>query len=176
MPKTLAMPKAKPSVVLLSDTAELPTKPARKGNLNPPPPRLGGNTYSDKTWQPIFTQPRVKKQEKGLDTWSNTALILAQRALRAAQTYGKKDFNSLYRLVLSAGIAYDKAFPQVQQPTGTNLVFQLFGSLGSDTTRAILEPTHPTIDITPTPLPAERALEASDHPMLLSTPSDDRTS
>ena len=129
-------------------------KAPRKGNLNPPPkPSLGGNTYADKTMAPKFTQTRGNKQDYTLDTWSNTAIVLAERAKRAAQTYGKKDFNALYRLVLSAGIAFDKAFPQVQAPQGTNLVVQLFGSLGSDVTRAILEPPRPILDITPAPQP-----------------------
>ena len=80
---------------------------------------------------------------------------------KAAQTYGKKDFNALYRLVLSAGIAFDKAFPQVQAPAATNLVFQLFGSLGRDTTIKILEPARPIIDVTPQAtqeIPSERPL------------------
>jgi len=149
------MPGKKPkiSVIPLREIPDsTPIKP-RKGNLNPPTNTgLGGNTYSTKTYAPTFAQPRVKKQERGLDTWSNTAIILADRALKASQTYGKKDFNALYRLVLSAGIAYDKAFPSVQLPTGTNLIVQLFGSLGQDTAKAILEPQHPNVvDITPTP-------------------------
>ena len=131
----------------------LPTpKAPRKGNLKPPSVQgLGGNTYSDKTYAPVFAQPRNKKQEISRDTWANTAILLVDRAKKAAQTYGKKDFNSLYRLILSAGIAFDKAFPTQQIPTGTNLVVQLFGSLGSDTARRILEPPRPLIvDVTPT--------------------------
>lgn len=120
--------------------------PARRGNLLPPKGKsLGGNTYADKTLAPLFSQPIGKKQEKTRDTWANSALVLAMRAKTAAQTYGKKDFNALYRLVLSAGIAFDKAFPQVQQPSGNNLVIQLFGSLGTDTARKILEPARPIL-------------------------------
>ena len=121
--------------------------PARRGNLLPPKGKsLGGNTYADKTLAPLFSQPIGKKQEKTRDTWANSALVLAMRAKTAAQTYGKKDFNALYRLVLSAGIAFDKAFPQVQQPSGNNLVIQLFGSLGTDTARKILEPARPILE------------------------------
>jgi hypothetical protein len=101
--------------------------------------------YSDTIMGPLFTQPHRKKQENGRDKWANTALVLVHRAQKAAQTYGKKDFNSLYRLVLSAGIAYDKAFPSQVQPLGGNLVIQLFGSLGSDTARRILEPVRPML-------------------------------
>ncbi len=91
------------------------------------------------------------------NTWANTALVLALRAKRASQTYGKKDFNSLYRLVLSAGIAYDKAWPTVQAAVTGNLVVQLFGSLGSDVARRILEPARPLL-IIDTP-PKEEPLE-----------------
>ena len=130
-----------------------PKKPHKGNNKPPPSTGLGGNTYSDKTLAPLFNQPIEKKQLKGRDTWANTALVLVERAKKASQTYGKKDFNALYRLVLSAGIAFDKAFPQQAAPQGTNLVVQLFGSLGSDVTRAILEPPRPILDITPAPQP-----------------------
>jgi hypothetical protein len=147
MPKT----KPNPSVKPLSEILHIePTKtPHKRHVIDPSKKGVGTAIYNDQTWAPVFSQPRVKKQEKGLDTWSNTALILAQRALRASQTYGKKDFNALYRLVLSAGIAYDKAFPQQQTPSGNNLIVQLFGSLGSETAKAILEPAHPLIVVNP---------------------------
>ena len=139
------------SAQLLEDNqlVELPASPTQPGRkppvLDPSQSGLGSNAYSDTTMQAWFSQPRVKKHEFGTDTWANTALVLAMRAKRAAQTYGKKDFNSLYRLVLSAGIAYDKAFPTTVQPLGGNLVIQLFGSLGSDTARRILEPIRPML-------------------------------
>lgn len=124
----------------------LATKPPVK------PPKesgLGSMAYSDTIMGPLFAQPHVKKHEKGRDKWANTALVLAYRAQKAAQTYGKKDFNALYRLVLSAGIAFDKAFPQQVQPLGGNLVIQLFGSLGSETARRILEPARPLLSDNP---------------------------
>lgn len=117
---------------------------------------LGSSAYSDKSMAPYFTQTIGKKGEHGRDKWANTALVLVHRAQKAAQTYGKKDFNALYRLVLSAGIAYDKAWPTQQAPLGGNLIIQLFGSLGHDTAKAILEPAHPVIiDVTPTTQPLE---------------------
>ena len=125
--------------------------PSKRHVIDPAKKGSGMAIWGNAVYEPIFSQPRGKKQEKGLDTWANTALVLADRARHAAQTYGKKDFNALYRLVLSAGIAFDKAFPQQAAPQGTNLVVQLFGSLGSDVTRAILEPPRPILDITPAP-------------------------
>jgi hypothetical protein len=95
-----------------------------------------------------FAQPIDKKQTLGRNTWANTALVLALRAKRASQVYGKKDFNALYRLILSAGIAYDKAWPREQETLGAStLVVNLFGSLGQDKVARILKPDHPVIDV-----------------------------
>ena len=145
---------AKVRTIPVDDIHTLPTKvPTKRHVIDPSAKGSGMAVFNDVAFKDQFTQPIVKKQDKGRDTWANTALVLVERAKKAAQTYGKKDFNALYRLVLSAGIAFDKAFPQQQAPQGGNLVIQLFGSLGSDTTRAILEPPRPTIlDITPTPV------------------------
>ena len=107
---------------------------------------LGRNLYSDKTLTEYMTQPHDKKQPLVRSTWANTAMVLAIRAQKASQSYGKKDFNALYRLVLSASIAMDKAFPHQVQPLGGNLVVQLFGSLGDGIARKILQPPTPIID------------------------------
>jgi hypothetical protein len=163
MPKT----KPSPSVIPLVNYPLAGTKVARKGNTElPSEAGLGSLAYSDKTMAPYFTQPLGKKGEHGRDKWANTALVLVHRAQKAAQTYGKKDFNALYRLVLSAGIAYDKAWPTQQVPSGNNLIVQLFGSLGSDTAKAILEPRHPIIDVTPLAQPSI----ANDLDTIVSTP------
>ena len=136
----------KPSEQPLSEGVAIPMKATRKPPvLDPSQSGLGSNAYNDATLNEWFTQPLASKQQLGRNTWANTALVLALRAKRASQTYGKKDFNSLYRLVLSAGIAYDKAWPTVQAAVTGNLVVQLFGSLGSDVARRILEPARPTI-------------------------------
>ena len=108
---------------------------------------LGSMAYSDRAMADKFIQPIGKKQVNARNTWADTALVLVERAKKGSQSFGKKDFNALYRLVLSAGIAYDKAFPQVQAPAAGNLIIQLFGGLGSSTTRAILEPPRPMLDI-----------------------------
>ena len=115
-------------------------------------PGKGAVQYSDKNLREYLSQPIGKQGVSTRGKWAETAYVLALRAKRASQSYSKKDFNALYRLVLSAGIAFDKAFPLTPQPLGGNLVIQLFGSLGSDTAKAILEPKHPVIDITPIPV------------------------
>lgn len=113
-------------------------------------PGMGAVLYSDKQLSDYLAQPIVKKGETSRNKWADTAYILVLRAKRAAQSFGKKDFNALYRLVLSAGIAFDKAFPQQVQPLSGNLVVQLFGSLDPAIARRILEPSRPLIvDVTP---------------------------
>ena len=143
------MTKARVDKIHLDSTST----PGKRHVIDPAKKGSGMAIWGNAVYEPIFSQPIEKKQLKGRDTWANTALVLVDRARHAAQTYGKKDFNALYRLVLSAGIAFDKAFPQVQAPQGTNLVVQLFGSLGSDVTRAILEPPRPILHVTPAPQP-----------------------
>lgn len=145
------MPRAKKTQV--QTPSETPPARERKARQTPEhlpsKPGLGHMLYSDREMAPQFAQPIDKKQTLGRNTWADTALVLALRAKKASQTYGKKDFNALYRLVLSAGIAYDKAWPQQQATLSGNLVVQLFGSLGQATARTILEPSYPVLDITP---------------------------
>jgi hypothetical protein len=150
------MPKAKPKPTIEPlDNATVPRVTQAKYVRGDPQaiirsPGQGSALYSDKQLKDYLVQPIVKKQEIGRNKWADTAYILVLRAKRAAQSFGKKDFNSLYRLVLSAGIAFDKAFPQQVQPLGGNLVIQLFGSLGPGVAKRILEPARPTIiDVTP---------------------------
>lgn len=147
----------KPRVIPLDAICETKEKPLR-GDPQAiiRSPGKGAVLYNDKSLSAFLAQPLGKQGETTRLTWSNTAYVLALRAKRAAQSFSKKDFNALYRLVLSAGIAFDKAFPQQVQPLSGNLVVQLFGSLGSETARRILEPSRPTIvDITPVLVPSD---------------------
>lgn len=142
MPRTAK----KSPIIPVSESPAPGLKPARKGNTALPSKQgLGSMAYTDKTLDPLFTQPIDSKQKTGRNYWADTSLVLVMRAKKAAQTYGKKDFNALYRLVLSAGIAFDKAFPTQVQSLGGNLVVQLFGSLGVDTAKSILEPARPIL-------------------------------
>ena len=153
MPKAKRKPVAEPSIKPLEPDSETPAKYLRGDpQAIVRSPGKGAVQYNDKSLLYYIVQPMGKKGESTRGKWAETAYVLALRAKRAAQSYSKKDFNALYRLVLSAGIAFDKAFPLIQQPLSGNLVIQLFGSLGADTARRILEPNHPVIDITPLPL------------------------
>lgn len=129
---------------------ETPTRVAvapRKRSMVKPPKNhgLGMTAYADTTIAPYLAEPIDKRGKKTREKWSEVAYVLALRAKSAAQSYGKKDFNSLYRLILSAGIAFDKAFPPSSIPLGGPIVLQLFGSLGPSV-RSIVEPPTPIID------------------------------
>jgi hypothetical protein len=125
-----------------------PPKTRRKRQVKPPSIQgLGANTYGDKALAKDFSLSIDTKGKLVRDTWSNTALVLAKRAQKAAQSFGKKDFNSLYRLILSAGIAMDKAFPPSEKPLGNNLVVNLFSSLGGASIDSILKPVLPKVEI-----------------------------
>lgn len=140
----------KQSVKTLSENLpEDSNNEAGKVGKTPKDHGLGRVAYSDKQLTQQFALPIDTQGKTTREKWANTAYVLALRAKKAAQTYSKKDFNALYRLVLSAGIAFDKAFPPTSNTLGGNIVLQLFGSLGDGVAKQILEPPHPVIDITP---------------------------
>ena len=126
---------------------------------------LGSMAYSDRELSSEFAQPIDKKQPLVRNTWADTAIVLSMRAKKASQTYGKKDFNALYRLVLAASIAMDKAFPTTIQPLGGNLIVNLFGSLGSEAARRILEPTYPTVPSDPQVVVDAEVIDTTDKPL-----------
>jgi len=109
----------------------------------------GRSAYGDKALQPYLTQPLAEKGRISRNTWADTAYVLVLRAKSLSQTVSKKDFNALYRLILSAGIAFDKAWPTQLPVSSGNLVVQLFGSLPSVELRSILQPAVPVIQPTP---------------------------
>lgn len=131
--ETIPIPGDEPAMKRLVKT------PTNKG--------LGSAAYGDAENAEVFALPLNIKGKTTREEWGNTAYILAKRAKKASQTYGKKDFNALYRLVLSASIAYDKAWPVAQNTLSGNLVVQLFGSLSKDAASKILEPAHPIISV-----------------------------
>lgn len=135
------------------------TKGLLRGGLN------GALQYSNQALVDYTAQPLRKKGELTREKWSETAYVLAMRAKRASQSYSKKDFNSLYRLILSAGIAFDKAFPTSVVPLSNNVMVALFGSLG-DGVRRIVEPSTPAVTIdakaTPVDIPIHEDLPSLD--------------
>lgn len=138
-------------VELLTEEHVAPVLPSKKAlrkptyDVNSAADRgLGRNAYSDKYIADYLAQPHDKKGRISRTTWADTAYVLVLRAKTLSQTVSKKDFNALYRLILSAGIAFDKAWPtQSPQSTG-NLVVQLFGSLPQVELRSIVQPLTPT--------------------------------
>lgn len=132
---------------IVETPSESATGPPKVPRVKPPKNHgLGMTAYADTTIAPFLAQPIDKRGRSAREKWSEVAYILALRAKAASQSYGKKDFNSLYRLILSAGIAFDKAWPPSSgQSLGGSIVVQLFGSLGHQV-RQIVEPSVPTLE------------------------------
>ena len=102
--------------------------------------------YGEAILAPYKQHPFEKRGKITREQWGDTAYVLAIRAKHLSQTVGKKDFNALYRLILSAGIAFDKAWPQVEAPSGNNVVLALFSSLGSKAVSSITKPAIPIVE------------------------------
>lgn len=84
----------------------------------------------------------VEKQRKMLRSeWSNLAYVLVERANTYAKAITKKDFGRLMQLVTTAGIAFDKTMPKVDQGMQGNLIVNLFGSLDQSKLAGVLGPT-----------------------------------
>lgn len=120
----------------------LPKKPVS----NP----LGRNVATHLLLGDFSPKPMEKRQQMTRDVWVDTAYVLATRAKGIAKRAGKLDYNLLYRLILSAGIAYDKAFPKAAEVSSNNVVLQLFGTLGATTVRSITQPQIPQLPPPPT--------------------------
>lgn len=146
------MSKNKPLSVnpaVVPDDVESPSVPMERTRSMPPKNYVsnpgGRNVHTNKSLSEFSGKPLERRHQMARDTWVDTAYVLATRAKSIAKRAGKLDYNLLYRLILSAGIAYDKAFPRAEVPSGSNVVVQLFGSLGNSTVRTILQPDTPSI-------------------------------
>lgn len=66
-------------------------------------------------------------------TWKDIAMGAALRAKQFISTCSPKDFNNVYRLVMSGAVAIDKAYPpekKLPPPLTPALVVNMFGTLG----------------------------------------------
>ena len=126
------------------ETTELtPQEPSRKhvGRTTGKPLTnpLGRGVYGDSVIAPYLAEPLESKGQITRNEWAITAYVLSLRAKQLARTFGKKDVNTLKTLILSAAIAFDKAFPKVDQVSSKNLVVTMFGSLGADAVKRITQ-------------------------------------
>ena len=83
-----------------------------------------------------FTQYRAQsidsKREYLKEQWLDLTYLLLLKASSMAQTVQKKDFGRLVQILTSAGIAHDKVFPKVNDPSVSNLVVNMFKGLPND--------------------------------------------
>ena len=94
--------------------------------------------------------PLTKQGDVLRRQWSSIAKILADKIERAAPHLTKGDWYYFKSLIISGGVALDKAFPVIDTPLANNLIVNMFGSLGPDSASKVLGVASlPTIDVTP---------------------------
>ncbi len=72
------------------------------------------------------------KREYLKTQWLDLTYLLLGKATSMALTVQKKDFGRLVQILTSAGIAHDKVFPKVNDPSVNNLVVNMFKGLPND--------------------------------------------
>lgn len=77
-------------------------------------------------------QPIDSKREYLKNQWLDLTYLLLGKATTLAQTVTKKDFGRLVQILTSAGIAHDKVFPKVIDPSVNHLVVNMFKGLPSE--------------------------------------------
>ncbi len=77
-------------------------------------------------------KPLQEKREYLKDQWLDVTYLLLQKASSLACTVQKKDFGRLVQILTSAGIAHDKVFPKVNDPSVSNLVVNMFKGLPTE--------------------------------------------
>ena len=97
------------------------------------------------------------KREYLKNQWLTLTYLLLGKANAMAQTVQKKDFGRLVQILTSAGIAHDKVFPKVNDPSVSNLVVNMFKGLPSDKVLRVIGGV---------PQPSERPLEGK--PLVMS--------
>jgi hypothetical protein len=97
------------------------------------------------------------------DTWKEIAMGAATRAKAFVATCSSKDFGTLQRLIAAGTASMDQAFPPQQSALSTNLIINMFGSLGQRAA-SIAAPAIPTIDVTPTEVPCPSSSSSQESP------------
>ena len=124
---------------------EYTEKPEWKPADNLPGPGPGRPPGEYKQLDAYQTLPPAGKRARLENEWAALAFILVAKANRFAKSMGAKDYGRLARLVRSAATAKESVFPEAA-PLGTgNIVFNLFGNIGADRIKQIIEPPIPTI-------------------------------
>lgn len=107
----------------------------------------------------FLAQPRDSQRKLVEDKWAILCYELVNKAMTYQRNVTDKDFGKLCQLIISAATAKDKVFHKddAVQKSG-NVVFNLFGNVGLDAIKRMLQPPTPkeiphaqVIDDPPTP-------------------------
>ena len=93
---------------------------------------LGRVAFDRKGFSQYQAETIDNKREYLKNQWLDLTYILLGKATTMAQSVQKKDFGRLVQILTSAGIAHDKVFPKVNDPSVSNLVVNMFKGLPND--------------------------------------------
>lgn len=93
---------------------------------------LGRQVFDREGFAKYRAQPIDNKREYLKTQWLDLTYLLLGKATSMALTVQKKDFGRLVQILTSAGIAHDKVFPKVNDPSVSNLVVNMFKGLPND--------------------------------------------
>lgn len=93
---------------------------------------LGREVFDRQGFLAYRAKPLNDKREYLKDQWLDLTYLLLLKASSMACTVQKKDFGRLVQILTSAGIAHDKVFPKVNDPSVSNLVVNMFKGLPND--------------------------------------------
>ena len=94
----------------------------------------------------FLASPRESQRKQVEDKWALLCYQLVEKAQGYAANVTDKDFGRLSQLITAAAISKDKVFHRedIQQKQG-NVVFQLFGNVGLDAIKRMLQPPTPKV-------------------------------
>lgn len=94
----------------------------------------------------FLSAPRETQRKQVEDKWAELCYELVNKALKYQTTAIDKDFGKLTQLIISAATAKDKVFHREDavQKQG-NVVFNLFGNVGLDAIKRMLQPPAPIV-------------------------------
>ena len=93
---------------------------------------LGRQVFDRGEFAKYRADPIDNKREYLKSQWLDLTYLLLGKATSMALTVQKKDFGRLVQILTSAGIAHDKVFPKVNDPSVSNLVVNMFKGLPND--------------------------------------------
>ena len=97
----------------------------------------------------FLAEPRETQRKKVEDEWALLCYQLVQKAGKYALGVTDKEFGKLSQLITSAAIAKDKVFHREDAKQPGNIVFNLFGNIGLDAIKKMLQPSVPVRIINP---------------------------